>query len=483
MATRTVEDLVVGAADTISVRIPLQHSAIALEGIEASGSPRCELEADTGEQTQRVWEAARKTLAATRFTESAGTYRYDLERYSRVLAPQSLKIRHETRTSRQTSSRRPIESLPVEFLLDKGWVASEPVGNHYFAPDAHVLLSDEFLANHCLRLRAPDESQPDLLGLEFRPIRTRVGRTDIQGVLWLSRETGAVQWLDFSYRNLPGVADQHGSDQIGGRVEFHGLPDGSWIVSKWYIRMPLMTEERDRVFGRRRAWLNGIAEDGGGVVSAVRAATGHTAYAEASGAIMGEVWDPVRGAPVAPGRVALIGVGAEAELDARGRFEIRELPPGAYRLALLQPSLRGLDGNYELADAYILPGDAAQVRLDAPHPNVVMATVCGMDPPVWIPDTGVLLGDVVEVDSRVAVAGTTVVAEWVSVNRLRTRLQAEARTIETATNALGAFRICGVPTDGRTITVTVNLDGQRSSSQVSLSATEPVATVSLRVGR
>ena len=481
LATRTVEGLTVAGSDTVSVRISLEHRPIALEGIEASGDGRCELEADIGEQTHRVWDAARKTLDAARFTESAGTYRYDLDRYSRILDSRTLRIRNETRTARQTNSRRPIESLPVEFLLNEGWATSSPVGDHYFAPDAHALLSDEFLANYCFRLRARDESPAGLVGLEFRPVHTPGGRTDIEGVLWLSRETGALQWLEYTYLNLPGAANEYRGDHAGGRVEFHGLPDGTWIVSNWYIRMPLLTQARDRVFRRLLPSLSGIAEDGGGVVRAIRTATGRTAYADASGTITGEVRDPGRGGPFTPGRVTLVGSAAEVDLDAEGRFEIGDLPAGAYQVALLQPSLRGLDRGYALAGADIFPGDTARVRITAPSPSAVMAAACDRDPGDWLPSTGVLLGDVVETDSRIAVVGAAVVAEWLDVTRMRPQMRAESRTIETATNELGAFRICGVPVDGTTIEVTVSLDGRSSSREVRLSGAEPVGTVSFRL--
>lgn len=483
MATRTVEGLMVAASDTVSVRISLEHRPIALEGIEASGDRRCELAADIGEQTHRVWDAARKILDAARFTDSADTYRYDLDRYSRIRDSRTLRIRNETRTARQTNSRRPIESLPVEYLLDEGWAASSRSGEHYFAPDAHALLSDEFLENYCFQLRARDESPPDLVGLEFRPVHTPGDRTDIEGVLWLARETGALQWLDFTYLNLPGAANDYRGDHAGGRVEFHGLPDGTWIVSNWYIRMPLVTQERDQVFRRMRTSLHGVAEDGGGVVRAISTATARTAYANASGTVMGEVRDRDRGGPFTPGRVTLVGSAAEVELDADGRFEIDDLPAGAYQVALLQPSLRGLDRGYALADADIFPGDTVRIQLEAPSANAVMATACGAEPGHWLPGTGVLLGDVVETESRIAVAGATVVAEWTDLTRLRAGLQAEARTVETATDELGAFRVCGVPLDGATVTVTVSLDGRQSSREVSLSYGEPVGTVSLQLRR
>ena len=38
---------------------------------------------------------------------------------------------------------------------------------------------------------------------------------------------------------LPDARTQLGS-RLGGKIRFHGLPDGTWIVREWYIRMPLL---------------------------------------------------------------------------------------------------------------------------------------------------------------------------------------------------------------------------------------------------
>ena len=209
-------------------------------------------------------EEARKVLGVADFTSSAGVYVYDLAQYVRELEPGSLRIRTESHSFWSTMNERPIESRPVEVLLDGGWVVREPGGNRYFAPDAHVLLSDEFLDTHCMQLRARDESHSHLVGLGFRPVRIQSRRTRIQGVLWLSRETGGLEWLEFSYLNLPGLAEEVQSDQIGGRVDFRSLPDGAWIVSKWYIRMPRVIEEVGGILDidLRRPRLKGIVEEG-----------------------------------------------------------------------------------------------------------------------------------------------------------------------------------------------------------------------------
>ena len=480
MTTETVDAGDLGPGDTITVRIAIEQRPIALEGIQASGERRCELREDLGEATQRVWEEARKALRATSLAESAGRYVYELEKYVRELAPGSLEIRSETRATSRTMSKRPIESRPVESLIADGWVVFESEDVLFFAPDANVLLSDEFLATHCLRLRAGDGSRSHLLGLEFRPVRIRSAITDIEGVLWLARETGGLEWLDFSYVNLPGPAGEIKGDQIGGRVGFRGLPDGSWIVSNWHIRMPRMTEERDPFIGVR-ARLVGIVEEGGQVASARQRGATRAAYARRSGSIVGEVRESNGTDAVSEGRVGLVGVGLETDVGAEGRFGISALPAGVYSLAFLRPVLAGLDRDYVVAEVRVQEGDTVSVRFQAPDPDAVLARACGVEE--WAPDTGVLQGHVAVAGSRVAGPGVAVVAEWVSVRDLGTRLQAEARTVSTETTDLGAFRVCGVPTDSRTITVTAGTGEERTSVDVVLYADEPVVTISLRVRR
>ncbi len=479
MATRIVDGLEVGETDTISVRIALSQQAIPLEGIEARGSRRCELRADIGEATHRVWEEARKVLNAVSLADSAGTYVYSLEKHVRELDPGTLRIRRETRSGSRTITRRPFVSRPVELLLDDGWMLPDPEGDLYFAPDAHVLLSEGFLATHCLRLRARGESRPHLVGLEFRPIRSWSRRTGIEGVLWLSRETGALQWLDYSYRNLPGVAGEVQDDQIGGRVDFHGLADGSWIVSKWHIRMPLVVAERDGIFGGRRARLDGLLEEGGRVVSARRSGTQQVAYSEVGGVIVGEVAGVAAGAG-AGGSIGLVGIAVEAQVDSHGRFTIAGLPEGTYRLAYLRPSLGGLDRDYATAEARVESGDTARVRIEAPGSHQVLARACGTGD--WDPAHGVLVGNVFEDGTRFA-AGVPVVAEWTVGIEAGRRLRVQRRSESTETGLLGEFLLCRVPANHSTITVTAGTGTDRTSVEVILTPGEPVATVSLVLRR
>ena len=484
MKTETVERIDVAAGQTVSLRITLAHLPIALEGLQASGDRRCELSRDLGLETLRVWEEARKVLGSADFTSSAGVYVYDLGKYVRELEPGSLKIVSETHSFWSTMNERPIESRPVEVLLDGGWVVRESGGNRYFGPDAHVLLSDEFLDTHCMQLHARDESPPHLVGLGFRPVRIQSRRTGIQGVLWLSRETGGLEWLEFSYLNLPGLADEVQSDQIGGRVDFRSLPDGTWIVSKWYIRMPRVVEEVGETLGigLRRTRLKGIVEEGGWVLEARVRETSRIAYAEHGGAITGQVREAGDAVMESGGRVALVGVGVAVDLDSEGRFVIPGLPEGTYQLSYLRPSLGGLDRGYSLADAVVRSGDTTTVRLQAADPDAVLARACGLQE--WTPYAGVLQGHVLLPGSRLAASGIRVVAQWEEWRSTDTGpWQGRAMNVATETNSIGAFRLCGIPTDLTRVEVTAGEGRNRVSANAVLSEERPVMTITLQLVR
>lgn len=482
MKTETVEQIDVAAGQTISLRITLAHIPITLSGIEASGDRRCELPRELGIETLRVWEEARKALGSADFTSSAGVYVFGLGRYARELEPSSLKILDESSTFASTTAERPIESRPVEELLAGGWVAPDSGGYRYFGPDAHVLLSDEFLDTHCMRLRARDESHPDLVGLEFRPVRIQSRRTQIQGVLWLSRETGGLEWLEFSYLNLPGAAGKVRNDRIGGRVEFRSLPNGTWIVSKWHIRMPRVAEEMLRVlhYSAPRARLQSIVEVGGWVLEVRQRETGTIAFADHGGVIAGQVREPDGAGLEAGGRVALVGVGVAVELDAEGRFVIPGLPEGTYQLSYLRPSLGGLDRSYELADAVVRSGDTTTVRLHPADRDAVLARACGREE--WAPYTGVLEGHVLLPGSGLAASGIAVVARW---QQWRTDTgawpQGRALYVATETNEVGAFRLCGVPADLTRFEVTAGEGREGVTVDASLSGEEPVLYINLKL--
>jgi hypothetical protein len=81
------------------------------------------------------------------------------------------------------------------------------------------------------------DDDAERIGLAFRP-RDRPRRRDavhIDGTLWLDAETAALRTLEFEYINPP--LRQRGA-WPGGQLTFEALPDGSWIVRSWWLRLP-----------------------------------------------------------------------------------------------------------------------------------------------------------------------------------------------------------------------------------------------------
>jgi len=199
-----------------------------------------------------------------------------------------------------------------------------------------VLLSDAFLDTHCFNLRTDGEAAPGLIGLAFEPVRGRP-RPDIGGTLWLDPSTAQLERLDFTYRNLnlPRTLITSG---IGGSLEFEALPNGTWIVDSWRIRMPKAGMGTNLVSGGGTAILEEIIVQGGDVVRVHDNQGATVLEAELAGGIAGVVRDTLReGLPNA--RVFVQGTGIESFTDSDGRFQLTGLDPGVYAVTFDHPYL------------------------------------------------------------------------------------------------------------------------------------------------
>ncbi|NIQ25989.1 MAG: hypothetical protein GTN88_05475, partial [Gammaproteobacteria bacterium] len=191
-----------------------------------------------GLELARVWEEARKALAATRWTEERQLFAFWIHRYSRVLDPNTLVIQQEKSDSVWRAGGKPFITPPADELIADGFVQRTASGELYYAPDAEVLLSDSFLDTHCFALEPARDERPGLVGLAFRPVRGR-GVTDVEGVLWLDERSAELRYLEFRYAGLrfPAHMDVARSG-FGGRLDFERLPTGAWIIRRWRIRGP-----------------------------------------------------------------------------------------------------------------------------------------------------------------------------------------------------------------------------------------------------
>ena len=262
------EPIALEAGESVSYRLevgvaPIPLAELAVEG--AGGT--CQLLGEEGLAVYRVWEEARKALAAIVWTGQQPYYRFDAVHYERILDPKGVPASAVEFEEVRYFGRHPFRSIPTRDLLLGGFVQEVAGTIQYYGPDADVMLSGEFLRRHCFRLAETDAE--DMVALEFEPTDdSRV--IDIGGTMWLDGESSELRRLDFRYENLDLDVD---TSRLGGSVEFDRLPSGAWIVRRWAIRVPMVElgPERRSSGGRPlppRRILTGINE-GGGQVTAV----------------------------------------------------------------------------------------------------------------------------------------------------------------------------------------------------------------------
>lgn len=447
---RTVEmpDLVLTAGESVSRRIQVPAEAIGLEGIVVRSDRRCVHRPEYGLATAMLWDEARKALDALVQTEREQVYRYRAYRYQRSLDPASLRVRHENLDGGSWWAAVPFESLPATELTGAGFIQKRDDGTFFYAPDAAVLLSEEFLDAYCFRARTAPPEAPGLVGLAFEPVRgTRVPA--IEGALWLDERTGELRFAEFSYLRAPGPRDR----RVGGRVEFVRLPAGVWIVQRWWIRMPeiVVREARDlRGNIAMRDDLGGLTESGA-VVVAVDDPSGRRIDTTARSTIRGIVREPATGEPLSGATVRLVGTVHSARADAAGRFALEGLFEGRWGLTYNHPRLDAFGFRPDTLEVATTRGGVLDVELDAPSRPTLIETACPDLPEDQLKrERGLMVGVVLDHDTGRRLEGALVRAVWtryVEVDPIQERIDSELPESVAETDSAGNYRLCGLPVD------------------------------------
>lgn len=444
-ATSTSRPLTLSANETRVYDMAVTTQAIALEAIEVKAGQRCTVRPGSGARMAEVWDEARKALQLAVWTEQQRAVRYRMVDFERELDPATLRVLKETRTGASGyTDGSPYRSREPEDLARNGYIRTQGDSLVYFAPDAHVLLSDAFLDGHCFELRRHPE-RPDLIGLAFRPVH-HWDQPDIEGVLWLDRSSSQLRYLEFRYTALPYPVT---SSLIGGRVDFVRVSGGPWIVNSWRIRMPEVTRQH-QVLGalgvnKETYQITGIHEVGGVVLDSNAGSREAGGGGAPGGSLAGVVYDSSGVVPVASVDVSLTGTGRSIRTTPNGRFEMHGLPDGRYGLRVAPRAWTLPWQPPEAGTADVRKDDTTFVRLQLPNMDAIVHSLCGQALPESTP--GVVVGRVTDAAGR-PVVGDTVVASW---NRYETRegggqIRAHWQASVGVTEADGWYRICGVPT-------------------------------------
>jgi hypothetical protein len=181
---------------------------------------------------------------------------------------------------------------PAEELMAIGYARADAFGEvEYDVPNPEVLLSEGFLARYCFGLERGPRSNPDWVGIRFRPKTHLDSLTDVTGTLWLDQITAEIRHLDFEYHNLPRIPFRNcvssnrpariptgqwrfgpscfefiGGERVprppegtGGSIAFVILPSGEWVVHRWTLRTAGQTFV-DRPAGYRLRPVRGRTE-------------------------------------------------------------------------------------------------------------------------------------------------------------------------------------------------------------------------------
>lgn len=413
---------------------PIDFTAT-LPTIAVTTDAQCPVDPRESQRIAVMWEEARAALTASQLALRDRLFSATVMRYQRQLSPNGLRVLRDNPTVRRGVTERAFVSVPPEKLSNEGWVQTDAEGDlTFYGPDADVLTSTAFVRDHCFSVSRPDRDHPGLIGLAFRPVPSR-RIPAIQGALWLDATNYKLRLVEFHYTKLP---EHIRPEHARGEVQFGHLPNGTWYVSKWFIRMPeYQAPRRDGavVFGGSPQ-LSLYREEGGdvkidGIASEVRTA-------RLSGRAVDSTGRPLRDAVV-----RLAGTRYSSPVGLDGNFRMDSLAAGSYTLRLEQRDYAALGLVAAEQDLEIVEGRAAVTAVNALNSEQVLRRLCGV---------GSFEGDVAAVRVSVRDTGPTdkveVRARWNVFERQVgsiPSMNARPMTEKMLTDTAGTAMFCTVP--------------------------------------
>jgi hypothetical protein len=405
------------AGDTLLIELTAPDVRVSLAELSVTSNVKavCRLTDEAGELASTLWTEARKALLGAELSETRLPL-LEVTRFERGYAPGSAIV--EEKAIRFRTDSVPFVAADPKRLAGAGYLERTGGATTFYAPDGKVLLSDEFLAQHCFR---PVDSASDssLIGLGFSPLPDR-NKPDVHGTLWLERETSELRYLEFEFTGL-GKAFQTGNE--GGRVDFVRLPDGRWLVGKWRARV---------------AW-----HERGGEVALV----GPDGTTPRGAILAGSIYDSLAGRPLA-GAVVTVGGGTYADTTGEdGTYRLEIPTEGQFAVGLAHPTLAlfGLAGPGR--STAVIRGQEVRLDFAIPGPEALIGRVC----PGWEPaeGTGVLVGQAA--DSAGDRRPTEIEVSWDGQTLLRpgyrTSISEHDYRIKVGSDLDGRFHLCGVPAE------------------------------------
>jgi hypothetical protein len=429
-AGTTVGPFVLSTNQLLEQEIRIGSRPQRLPEVTANTRNICGFQGVAGGASAALWEEIRKALTANLITMTDAQPMLQVRQFVRETTFGGRLLREWTAAAGEMRGQPFVAMAPQE-LNQRGFAYAIGDSMMYAAPDARLLLSDDFVATHCFRA-LPVTRADSLRGLEFRPTPDRT-LPDVRGGIWIDRSSSELRYLEYGYTGLPGLVQ---SLWPGGRVEFSRLSSGEWIVSYWFIRMvrfehdPFLSESA----GTESPRLRGYLERGG---RANPAEGEKTLMIRAI--VQGIVIDSTTLGPLTGTMIRIAGTTDSVITDSTGRFRIESLASGPRTLEATHPKLGPLKAVPH--DVLLSIGDSTTAAFLVPPSSALGGARCRNGAGV--------LGLARRSDGTRAANGI-IEANWGEASRSRTRAKADPR---------GFFALCGLPANQK---VTVRLVGNGS---------------------
>jgi hypothetical protein len=244
----------------------------------------------------------------------------------------------------------------------------------FYAPDAEVLLADEFAAGYCFRVMPPSRDRPHQVGLGFDAADRRDGRVDITGALWIDTLARELRDIEFRYVGLNRFIE---SMRPGGSVTFRALPNGLVVVQSWSLALVGLRTDTTRAEtgGRARVRSQYVVAQSGGVLAEAEWRDGTQWRAPLPTVSGAAVW--ADGRPAAGVQLSLRGAPFASRTDATGAFTIEGIISGYYEVLAIDESFLEVGlATQTGTDILVGAADITALRVVVPSREAELARRC-----------------------------------------------------------------------------------------------------------
>jgi hypothetical protein len=448
------------ASGPIAFNIALSGIRVALDTVRVVDRGVCRNPTDSAAAIFRVWEQVRTALTATELAMMGRGLQATTITYDRVLDRDFAHVSAENAVMQSGYVKQAWRAVPPAILHDSGYMTRSADGwMKYEAPGLDMLTSAIFTEDHCFHLAAGRDVPgrgvaSSQIGIAFEPTASRKKVVDIRGLLVLDSKTAELRTMSFTYTNVP----REQGDLAGGTMEFARQRDGTWIIARWLIRMPVVAEGAD---GQPR--VDEVRENGGQLTAISRGSD--TLWVRPSLTVAGTVVDSASGRALDGATIALRGTTRRAVSEA-GKFVLSDVLPGEY---FVDVRTAGLDSIGAVSETPITISDSlTPVYVRVPTATQMLGSVCGAGRRSPSDGPGVVLGFVRQRGDSLPPPSARVRAEWYSISltdRKGAPIERERHSLEATPTSRGVFRFCGLPLE-TDIAIDAAADGLLATPQM-----------------